>query len=34
MHMVARLQHLADLRAAGALTDKEFATAKTKVLQG
>lgn len=32
--MVGKLQHLADLRSAGALTDKEFAAAKTKVLRG
>jgi len=32
--MVGRLQQLADLRAAGALTDKEFAAAKSKILLG
>lgn len=31
--VVGRLQQLADLRASGALTDKEFATAKAKLLQ-
>ena len=31
--MVSKLQHLTDLRAAGALTDKEFVAAKTRVLQ-
>ena len=31
--MVAKLQHLADLRASGALTEKEFAAAKTRILQ-
>ena len=32
--MVGQLQQLADLKAAGALTDKEFVAAKTKLLQG
>jgi len=32
--MVERLQQLADLRAAGALTEKEFAAAKAKVFKG
>ena len=32
--MVGQLQHLADLRASGALTEKEFATAKAKLLAG
>ena len=31
--MVGQLQQLADLRAAGALTDKEFAAAKAKLLK-
>lgn len=31
--VVGRLQQLADLRASGALTDKEFATAKARLLQ-
>lgn len=31
--IVGRLQQLADLRAAGALTDTEFATAKARLLQ-
>jgi hypothetical protein len=30
---VARLQQLADLKATGALTDKEFAAAKTRLLK-
>lgn len=30
--MVSKLQQLADLKAAGALSDKEFATAKAKLL--
>ncbi len=30
--IVANLQHLADLKASGALTDKEYAAAKAKVL--
>lgn len=30
--IVESLQHLADLKASGALTDKEYATAKTRVL--
>lgn len=30
--MVGKLQQLADLKAAGALSDKEFATAKAKLL--
>ena len=33
-NVVGQLQQLADLRASGALTDKEFAAAKTKLLQG
>lgn len=32
--IVGRLQKLADLRASGALSDKEFAEAKGKVLHG
>jgi hypothetical protein len=32
--LVGRLQALADLRASGALNDKEFAEAKDKVLHG
>jgi hypothetical protein len=32
--IVGSLQQLADLRTSGALTDKEFAAAKTKLLQG
>lgn len=32
--IVGRLQQLADLRTSGALTDKEFAAAKAKLLQG
>ena len=32
--MVGQLQQLADLRASGALTDKEFVAAKAKLLQG
>jgi Short C-terminal domain len=31
--VVGRLQQLADLRASGALTEKEFATAKARLLQ-
>ena len=31
--LVVRLQQLADLRASGALNDKEFASAKAKVLR-
>ena len=31
--VVDRLQQLADLRASGALTDKEFATAKARLLR-
>ena len=34
INMVGQLQQLADLKAAGALTDKEFVAAKTKLLQG
>lgn len=30
--MVSKLQQLADLKAAGALSDKEFSTAKAKLL--
>lgn len=30
--IVASLQHLADLKASGALTDKEYAAAKARVL--
>ena len=32
--MVSRLQQLADLRASGLLSDKEFSTAKAKLLAG
>lgn len=32
MDMTAKLKQLADLKAAGALTDEEFATAKAKLL--
>jgi len=32
--IVGRLQQLADLRTSGALTEKEFVTAKTRLLQG
>lgn len=32
--MVTKLQKLADLKAAGVLSDEEFATAKAKVLEG
>jgi predicted transcriptional regulator len=32
--LVGRLQQLADLRDAGALTDKEFVAAKARLLQG
>jgi hypothetical protein len=32
--MVAQLQKLADLKAAGVLSDEEFAAAKAKVLAG
>jgi len=32
--IVGRLQQLADLRTSGALTEKEFAAAKTRLLQG
>jgi hypothetical protein len=33
-NVVGQLQQLADLRASGALTEKEFGAAKTKLLQG
>jgi hypothetical protein len=32
--IVGRLQQLADLRTSGALTEKEFAAAKMRILQG
>ena len=33
-HLVSRLHELADLKAMGALTEKEFAAAKSKLLNG